>query len=276
MKKLLIACSMLLLLALLSLLMGASATKSLVIDVSEDAFVVADLNDPEDTLGLANENYGDLDFVKVWYLWNVVQEEVPPEVENGEEAQNGENGEEAEPELVETEYEKIWCVSYLKFDLSELEDIDIDSAMLQLYGLNVEILVPRYVQAFQVDSDWDELSITFGNAPAWGQNALSTAIVYLADQWYGWDVTEGVKAQKAEGQISMAIMLRDMEKASEEVIAFPSHESGENAARLIITYTPTGFSFSWYWWVIIGVVVIALLVAAFFGGMKLRSPKKKE
>lgn len=271
MKKLVIICSVVLLFALLLLLMGASATKSLVIDVSEDSYVVADLNDPDDALGLLNQNYGDLAFVKAWYLWNVVEEEVIPEVPEGEEV---ENGEEPEPEIVETEYEKILCVSYLKFDLAELEDIEIESAMLQLYTLNVALLTPRYVQVFQVDSDWDELTLTFSNAPAWGQNALASATIYQIDQWYGWDLTNAVKAEKNEGQISLAVMLRDMEKAAEELVGFPSHESGENAARLIITYTEPGFSFTWYWWVIGVAVLLILLVAAFFFGAKLRTPKK--
>ncbi len=272
MKKLVTICSVMLLFVLLSLLMGASATKSLVVDVSEDSYVIADLNDPEDTYGVREENYGELDFVKVWYLWNVVQEEVPPEGENGE---GVENGEEAEPEIVETEYEKIWCVSYLKFDLTELEDIEIESAMLQLYTINVALLTPRYVQAYQVDSDWDELTINFNNAPPWGTSALATATIYQADQWYGWDITSGVRAEKDSGQISLALMFRDMEKASEELVGFPSHESGENVSRLLITYTEPGFAFSWYWWVIGAVVFLALLAAAFFFGAKLRSPKKK-
>lgn len=264
MKKLLTVCSVLLLFALLSLLMGASATKSLVIDVTEDAYVVADLNDPEDTYGLMNENYGDLEFVKAWYLWNVVEEEVIPEVAEGEEAV---------PELVEVEYEKIVSFIYLKFDLAELEDMTIESAMLQLYAQNVVILAPRYVQAYQVESDWDELTLNFNTAPQWGQNALATTTIYQADQWYGWDVTSGVKAEKQSGQISLAVMLRDAEKASEELVAFPSHESGENISRLLITYTEAGFVFSWYWWVIGGVVVLALLALAFFVGLKLKRSK---
>jgi len=265
MKKLLSACSVLLLFALLSLLMGASATKSLVIDVSEDSYIVADLNDPNDSYGFMAENYGELDFVKAWYLWNVVEEEVIPE---------GEEGEEAEPELVEVEYEKIISIIYLKFDLSELEGMDVESAMLQLYAQTVAILTPRYVQVFQVESDWDELTLNFNNAPPGGQNALATTTIYLADQWYGWDVTSGVTAEASSGQLSLAVMLRDMDKASEELVAFPSQESGENTSRLLITYTEPGFGFSWYWWVIGAVVVLALLAAAFFFGAKLRGSKK--
>ena len=265
MKKLLIICSVLLLLALLSLLMGASATRSLVIDVSADAYTVADLNDPDDTYGVREENYGELDFVNAWYRWNVVQEEVIPEVAEGEEAV---------PEMVEVEYERIISIIYLKFDLAELQDMTIESAMLQLYGQNVVLLAPRYIQALQVSSDWDELTLNFDNAPQWGQNALATTTIYQADQWYGWDVTAGVKAEQPAGQISLAVTLRDMEKASEELVAFPSRESGENISRLLITYTQPGFVFAWYWWLIGGVVVLALLAAAFFGGMKLRRSKK--
>ena len=264
MKKLLLACSVLLLLSLSVLLMGASTTKSLVIDVTEDTYVVADLNDPADTLGFAATNYGDLDFVKAWYLWNVIEEEVIPEVAEGEEAV---------PELVEVEYEKIFCVIYLKFDLAELEDMEIESAMLQLYTQNVVLLTPRYVSVFQVESDWDELTLNFNTAPQWGASALATTIIYQADQWYGWDITNSVKGEAQSGQIALAVMFRDMDKASEELVVFPSREAGENVSRLLITYTEPGFVFSWYWWVIGGVVVLALLAAAFFGGMKLKRTK---
>lgn len=264
MKKLLLAFSVLLLFALLSLLMGASATKSLVIEVTEDTYVVADLNDPADSYGFMEKNYGDLDFVKAWYLWNVVEEEVIPEVEEGEEAL---------PTMVEVEYEKIVSIIYLKFDLTELEDMTVESAMLQLYAQNVVLLAPRYIQAFQVESDWAELTLNFNTRPLWGQNAIATATIYQADQWYGWDVTNSVKGEAQAGQISLVVAFRDMDKASEELVAFPSREAGENVSRLLITYTEPGFVFSWYWWVIGGVVVLALLALAFFGGLKLRRTK---
>jgi len=264
MKKLLLAFSVLLLLSLSVLLMGASTTKSLVIEVTEDTYVVADVNDPADTYGFAATNYGDLDFVKAWYLWNVVEEEVIPEVAEGEEAV---------PELVEVEYEKIVCVIYLKFDLTELQDMEIESAMLQLYAQNVALLTPRYVQAYQVETDWDELTLNFNTAPPWGQTAIATTTIYQADQWYGWDVTNSVKGEISAGQFSLVVAFRDMDKAAEELVGFPSREAGENVSRLLITYTEPGFFFSWYWWVIGGVVVLALIALAFFGGSKLRSPK---
>ena len=272
MKKLFIACSVLLLFALLSLLMGASATRSLVIDVSEDSYIVADLNDPDDSYGFATKNYGELEFVKAWYVWNVIEEEVPPEEPPPDEEQSEEEPP-PEPEVVEIEKEKVISVAYLKFDLAELEDMEIESAMLQLYAQNVAILIPRYVQVFYVDSEWEELTLTFNNAPAWGQNAIATVTVYRAEQWYGWDITEAVNVGAADGQLSLAVMLRDMEKATEEMVAFPSRESGENFSRLLVTYTDPGFTFSWYWWIVAAALFLILLAAAFWGGMRLKRTK---
>ena len=81
MRKILLIFSVLLLFSLLVPLTGASATKSLVIEVAEDTYVVTDLNDPDDAYGIRGENFGELDFVKAWYLWNVEVQEVPVEEE---------------------------------------------------------------------------------------------------------------------------------------------------------------------------------------------------
>ena len=163
MKKLLLAFSVLLLLSLLLPLMGASATKSLVIDVAEDTYVVADLNDPGDAQGFREKNYGSLDFVKAWYIWNVVVEEQVVEQE--------------------VEKEKVISVIYLKFDLSQLKDKSIESAMLQLYAKNVVLQAPRYVQVFLVSSDWSETTVSVNSAPGWGHTALATATIYQAALW---------------------------------------------------------------------------------------------
>jgi len=264
MKKLLLVFSVLL---LSSLLMGASATKSLVIDVAEDTYVVADLNDPGDAQGFRERNYGSLDFVKAWYIWNVVVEE---QVEEQEVEVEGEMVVEEVVVEQEVEKEKVISVIYLKFDLSQLKDKSIESAMLQLYAKNVVLQAPRYVQVFLVSSDWSETTVSFNSGPGWGQTAIATATIYQADLWYGWDVTGDVIRETQPGQISLAVMLRDMDKAAEEVVAFPSREAGGNVSRLVVTYTEPGFVFSWYWWVIGGLVILVLVALAFFGGLKLR------
>lgn len=291
MKKLLIVCSVLLVLALLIPLMGAATTKSLVIEVSEDAYIMADLLDAEDSYGYRDTNYGSEDVVATWYLWSFEEQEAPVEEEEaaeeegaegeetegeGEETEGEEEETEAETETVMVETGKAVSIIYLKFDLAQLEDKDIESAMLQLYPTSLSILEPRYVQAYLVSSEWEEATLTYNTAPAWGNTAIATTTIYQAEQWYGWDITGSTVDAGEEGQISLAILLRDMTENSQEAAVFPSRESGENAARLLVTYTESGFA--WYWWVIGGVALLALLAAAFFVGMKLmqrRQPAAK-
>ncbi len=228
-------------------LLGASATKSIIIDVSEDAYVVADLNDPDDTQGLMERNYGSLDFLKTWYFWNVVEEE-------GQ----------------EVEKEKIISVIYLKFDLGPIKDKKIESAMLQLYAKNVVLLTPRFVQVFLVSTEWPEAAINYNARPTWGLNALASSAVYRADYWYGWDVTDDVKKEKQPGQISFSVMLRDMDRGAEELVVFASREAEASMPRLVVTYTELGVVVSWYWWAVGGLVVLAAAALAFLGGLKLR------
>jgi hypothetical protein len=270
MKKLLLVFAVLLLLLLVIPLTGASVTRGLVIEVSEDAYIVADINDTADTYGLRDTNYGDLEFVKAWYYWNVVVEE---HTEEQEVEVDGEMVTQEVPVQEEVEMEHYVSIVYLKFDLSQLEGIEVESVMLQLYARDVVLLTPRYVQAFLVSSEWTEDELTFNTAPGWGQTATSTVVVYQADQWYGWDVTGDAISETEAGEISFAVMLRDMTQASEEVVAFPSHESGENVSRLIVTYTVPMGAVAWYWWLLGAVVIVALVGFAFYGGLKLKGKK---
>jgi hypothetical protein len=254
MKKSFLVFSVLLLLLPLmaaSPIMAASPTKSLVIDVSEDTYVVADLNDPSDALGLREKNYGSLDFVKTWYLWNVVEE-------GGQ----------------EVEKEKVISIIYLKFDLSPIENKTIESATLQLYAKNVVLTNPRFVQVFLVSSDWSESTINFNSKPTWGTTAIASSVVYSADYWYSWDVTGDVTSGRQAGDIAFAVMLRDMDKGSEELVAFSSREAGANIPRLVVTYTEPGIVISWYWWVIGPIVLVGLAALAFFGGLRVRRSRQ--
>ena len=288
MKKLFIVCSVQLVLALLIPLIGATATKSLVLEVSEDAYIIADPLDAEDSYGYRDTNYGSEEVVATWYLWSFEEQEAAADdeeeaAEEEEEVTEGEEPEEdteeeteAETETVMVETGKAISVVYLKFALTQLEDKDIESVMLQLYPTTLSILEPRYVQAYLVSSEWEEATLTYNTAPAWGDTAIATTTLYQAEQWYGWDVTGSVLDAGEDGQVSLAVMFRDMTENSQEAAVFPSRESGENAARLLVTYTESGFA--WYWWVIGGVALLVLLAAAFYFGMKLmqrRQPAAK-
>jgi len=229
---------------------NGTVTKSRIINVAEDAYVVAYLNDVNDVQDLRERNYGSLDFVKTWYLWNV-----------GEEGGR------------EVESEKIISAIYLKFDLGAVQDKKIESAMLQLYARDVSLVSPRIVQVFPVSSDWSESTINFASRPAWGTTAIASTIVYRSNHWYAWDVTDHIIREKRSGQISFVVVLRDMEPGMEELVAFNSREAQAKVPRLVVTYTESEIAIPWSWWLIGGIIIAAVATAAFFAGLKLRAER---
>ena len=49
--------------------LGQANIKTIIIDATEDAYVVTDIADTEDAQGFRENNYGDLEFLKTWYAW---------------------------------------------------------------------------------------------------------------------------------------------------------------------------------------------------------------
>ena len=47
--------------------LGQSQVKSIIIDATEDTYIVTDLADDEDPQGFRSQNYGSLEFLKTWY-----------------------------------------------------------------------------------------------------------------------------------------------------------------------------------------------------------------
>src|SRR5262245_52234142 len=77
---------------------------SVVLNASEDTYVVADVSTTDDPQALRGKNFGGLDFLKIWYA-NQVQGT-----------------------------EQIVSVGLVKFDLSSLSNREIRSASLQLFA----------------------------------------------------------------------------------------------------------------------------------------------
>lgn len=227
--------------ALLSLiLLGASPVKSIVINATEDAYVVADLNDPEDAEGLRERNLGDLDFTKAWYAWRIL----------GEELAVG--------------------IVYLKFDLEELKGKEIESASLQLYASRVDLVVsPRLVEVRVVGNDWSEASIDFNSAPARDTDPIAFAAVYRPDFWYSWDITDSVAREKRDGAVSFAASLvvtleelQALEGGREEQAVFASLETGANVPRLLVTFTEDDSGISGLVWITAGAAGGAIVLVA--------------
>jgi len=80
------------------------AQKVLVLEPIDDAFVAIDTNDPEDTHGYQQLNTGDLDYLKLWYAWDVTEN-----------------------------HEKITTALYLKFDLSDVESEDTTRCLTSFF-----------------------------------------------------------------------------------------------------------------------------------------------
>ena len=186
----------------------AQQANSLELEPTDDAYVINDFNDPDDKQDLQSINTGELEFLKTWYAWNVT---------------NAENM-------------KIISFTYLKFDLSELTQDQIVSAKLKMYAQNVTlsggpILVDVHASSA---APWMETTLIYPDSPLFHPNPTDTALIGSID-WYEWEVTSAVK-EKAGSDLTLALLLREVQNGLEEQVVFTSKDSEENSLspKLII------------------------------------------
>ena len=220
--------------ALLSLiLLGASPVKSIVINATEDAYLVTDNAAPDDPQGLRDTNYGSLDFVRAWYVWKVLGEE------------------------------QVVSIGLFKFDLGPIRDKEVASAHLQLLTTRADLDQPaRLVDVHLVEGQWSEGEVTFNTRPPWGVNPIATGVVYGAGVWYSWDVTGSVVSQQDEGEVSYSLGLRTREEQKEEQVVFAARESGRGIPRLLVTFTTETSGVGWWVWAVSigGAAVLAFVI----------------
>ena len=105
---------------------------------TDDAYVLANLQDPTDTQELRKLNSGNLDHLKIGYAINTA--DIP----------NQNLG-----------------TALLKFDLGDLSDKQINSVTLRLYADQIQLSEPQDVGVFLVNnSTWNESTITYDTMPA--------------------------------------------------------------------------------------------------------------
>jgi hypothetical protein len=202
---------------------------SVVLDASEDSYVVADVSTTDDPQGLRDKNFGGLDFLKIWYA-NQVQAS-----------------------------EQIVSVGLVKFDLSQLSNREIRSASLQLFAQRADLLQPvRLVDVSVADGPWTQSDVTFSKLPQIANPPLASAAIYAPNVWYTWDVTPAAIRKNADGTVSYAIGLRTLETKGEEQVVFASSSAGRNAPRLLVTMAPVAPSVPPYA-VAIGIALAAVL-----------------
>src|SRR5712692_351542 len=126
--------------------------ESVVVEATDNSYVVADLSAPDDPQGLRDKNFGGLDFLKIWYAAQVQAQE------------------------------QIVSVGLLKFDLTSLKDREVRSAHLQLFAMRADLLQPvRLVDVSLAEGPWTEADATFGTLPQITNPSLATAAVYAAN-----------------------------------------------------------------------------------------------
>lgn len=243
---------LLILLLIAPLVANAVYTKELY--PTDDAYIVADLLDPQDRLGLRSLNTGDFNFTKVWYAWNITG--------RGE-----------------------FIVSYgmMKFDLSDIRAADVISAQLELTALNVQLSgASREVVLFKgLNNTWSEDSVTFNNHPGFNPNiTVSTTVLPMA-KTYTWDLTDWVK-KSAGSQLTLYISFKTLYRGSEEQVVFFSKDFTKARPKLILELVgepQQGMLLDPMLLAAIGVVAV-LVVIAFLGYRYVRGrpakPKKRK
>lgn len=127
---------------------------------------------------------------------------------------------------------------YIKFNLSSLPDNSIiNSADLFLHG------VPSFsftVYAYEVNSEWEENTITWNNQPCFtGCNSTYESSTVVSDGWNSWNVSNMVVNSTTNNRDVVNIMLRSSETGSIPDFTVKSKEGADTTLRpyLNITYT---------------------------------------
>jgi endoglucanase len=127
--------------------------------------------------------------------------------------------------------------SYLRFDLTSVSTIT--SATLRLYGwLNnndtLSVPVGIYACTGATCATWSEATITYNNRPVSGMTPLATTTVSgTAGNWYVWDLTAYLQAEKAAGRNVVTLVIKNP-SASQNQAVFHSDEAGSNRPELVI------------------------------------------
>lgn len=231
----------------LFLALGAAPVKSMVLEAAQDAYVVTDAASQEDPQGLRDQNFGGLDFLRLWYR----AAPPPPKPE-------GASAETPQPPGV-----RVVSLGLLQFDLQQLKDLDVESASLQLFAQRADMAQPvRLLDVSLVSAPWRQEEVTFNKRPQWGTDPIAIAAVYSANRWYAWDVTDSVARGVAQGSVSYVMGLRTVEQQGEEQVVFASRETGSKGPRLVVTYAEPPTAIAWWVWA----AAIAGAAALAFGG----------
>jgi len=197
MNKILFSLIFLLLIPLIYSSISAQELTLLKLIPTDDAFVITNINDSSDQLGLNKVNTGDLEFLKVWYSNNVTSQQ-----------------------------EQLISGAYLKFDLSDINSDYVENAKLNMWANKIlSTNTPTPISVFFVeDETWSELDLTFNNKPGFYFEPLDSTKIDNPIKWYSWDITDIVK-QEAGSKVSLFLVITDSQENTEEQFNFYSKDN---------------------------------------------------
>jgi subtilisin family serine protease len=127
--------------------------------------------------------------------------------------------------------------SFLRFALTGV-GASVTSAKLRLYG-NRAAATTATDSAFAVSSNsWTETGITWNNQPALGAKQGASVTIGTTAQYYEWDVTAFVQAQKAAGVTSVSLAVKMDVQVNDAPDTFNAREATANQPVLMVTSAP--------------------------------------
>ena len=128
-------------------------------------------------------------------------------------------------------------IAYLRFPLAGVP-ASVASARLRLYGRR-SLTSAALDAAYAVASlTWSEAGLTWNNRPALGERQGPGVNVTTSAQYYEWDVTPFVQAQKTAGASAVSLAVRMESAVDHAPDTFQSKEAASNRPELVVTAGP--------------------------------------
>jgi hypothetical protein len=128
--------------------------------------------------------------------------------------------------------------AYLKFDLSSVSGLFINSATLKIYACSVGYEGSEVGVYFSSDNSWDEETITGNNAPPHLSVASDTVLVMEKDKWYSLDVTSDVITALNKGVMTEVLRIENTTGTNHDIRFWSKEYSDEQYhPQLVIAFT---------------------------------------
>lgn len=217
---------------------NAQELKTIDLIPTDDAYVVVDLNDPDNIKGQKNLNTGDLDFLKLWYAWNVTESQ-----------------------------EKIATLVYLKFNLRDQNPENIINANLKMRPFATFLAEAKPVSVVYVpDNNWSESEITYETRPQYPPEDIISTNIENIEEWYSWDLTDLVR-ENIGSELSIVLRFYTIHDKTEELVTFYSKEA-KHSPYLEIKYSEPTINTTSF-------LIIGGIIAVVAGGIVVKYLKKK-